>query len=428
MPKNNPIAEQLIQRTAAYVPDMDYEGADRPQAEKPWARWLEAELGFRNHWYPVEASRNIPDNSHKAIKLLGEDILYVRRRGKLFAIEDRCSHRGTRFSVRPICYTDDTITCWHHAFTFNMDDGRIRTLLNDPESSLIGRKGIKAYPVREVKGVIFTFVGDIEPPPLEADVPAGFFDDDVAVCVADPYVVNANWRLGAEGGYDPGHHFIHNWSKYAINARIPMTYGWTSKKEALLETALYQHAGSGPAGFTRIASETNMAMGATIPGRNGEPATEIVLPIAAGQTPEEIELLGASNYATKVGAWLPCALTVDPWPFPGVVHNEYYVPRDANSHYYFQCGWSRVGNEQQAEDWANGQMGQVRWKIPVTDDFTVQDAEAREGIAKYYAEEDGWQQEQPAAFDIELLMWRVFAGENARGIQQERHTRGMFKR
>lgn len=428
MSNNNPIAEDLIKRTAAYVPDMDYDGADRPQAEKPWAKWLEAELGFRNHWYPVEASRNIADNSHKAIKLLGEDILFVRRRGKLFAIEDRCSHRGTRFSVRPICYTDDTITCWHHAFTFNMDDGRIRTLLNDPESSLIGRKGIKAYPVREEKGVIFTFVGDIEPPPLEADVPAGFFDDDVAVCVADPYVVHANWRLGAEGGYDPGHHFIHNWSKYAINARIPMTYGWTSKKEALLQTALYQHAGTGPAGFTRIASETNMAMGATIPGRNGEPATEIVLPIAAGQTPEEIKLLGASNYATKVGAWLPCALTVDPWPFPGVVHNEYYVPRDANSHYYFQCGWSRVKNEQQAEDWANGQMGQVRWKIPVADDFTVQDAEAREGIAKYYAEEDGWQQEQPAAFDIELLMWRVFAGENARGIQQERHTRGLFKR
>lgn len=428
MSKNNPIAEELIRRTAAYVPDMDYEGADRPQAEKPWSKWLEAELGFRNHWYPVEASRNIAENSHKAIKLLGEDILFIRRRGKLFAIEDRCSHRGTRFSVRPICYTDDTITCWHHAFTFNMDDGRIRTLLNDPESSLIGRKGIKAYPVREEKGVIFTFVGDIDPPPLEADVPVGFFDDDVAICVADPYVVNANWRLGAEGGYDPGHHFIHNWSKYAINARIPMTYGWTSKKEALLQTALYQRGGTGPGGFTRIASETSMAMGATIPGRNGEPATDIVLPIAAGQTPEEIELLGASNYATKVGAWLPCSLTVDPWPFPGVVHNEYYVPRDANSHYYFQCGWSRVKSEQQAEDWANGQMGQVRWKVPVADDFTVQDAEAREGIAKYYAEEDGWQQEQPAAFDIELLMWRVFAGENARGIQQERHTRGLFKR
>lgn len=428
MATNNPIAEDLIRRTAAYVPDMDYADADRPQAEKPWAKWLEAELGFRNHWYPVEASRNIPDNGHKAIKLLGEDILFLRRAGKVYAIEDRCSHRGTRFSMRPLCYTDDSITCWHHAFTFNLDDGRIRTLLNDPQSSLIGNKGIKSYPVREVKGVIFTFVGDIEPPPLEADVPVGFFDEDVAICVADPYVVNANWRLGAEGGYDPGHHFIHNWSKYSINARIPMTFGWTSKKEALLETCLYESSNSSPSGFTRIAAETNMAMSATIPGHNGSEPTELVLPIAAGQTQEEIEMLGASNYATKVGAWLPCSLTVDPWPFPGVVHNEYYVPRDANSHYYFQCGWSKVSDAKQAEQWANGQLGQVRWKGPVADDFTVQDAEAREGIAKFYAEEDGWQQEQTAAFDIELLMWRVFAGENARGIQQERHTRGLFKR
>jgi len=425
---NNPIAEDLIRRTAAYVPDMDYPGADRPQAEKPWSRWLQAELGFRNHWYPVEASRNIPNNGHKALKLLGEDILYLRRAGKLYAIENRCSHRGTRFSIRPICYTDDSITCWHHAFTFNLDDGRVRTLLNDPQSSLIGGKGIKSYPVREEKGIVFTFVGDIEPPPLEADVPAGFFADDVAVCVADPYVVHSNWRLGSEGGYDPGHHFIHNWSKYAINARIPMTFGWTSKKEALLKTCLYESGGPGPSGFTRIAAETNMAMSATIPGRNGSPATEIVLPIAAGQTPEEIALLGSSNYATKVGAWLPCGLTVDPWPFPGVIHNEYYVPRDANSHYYFQCGWTKVGNAQQADDWANGQLGQVRWKGPVADDFTVQDAEARESIEKFYAEEDGWQQEQTAAFDIELLMWRVFAGENARGIQHERHTRGQFKR
>ena len=428
MSKINPIAEDLIRRTAAYVPDIDAKDADKPSATKPWENWLKAELGFRNHWYPTEASRNIPDRGHKAIKLLGEDILFIRRGGKLYAIEDRCSYRGTRFSMRPLCYTDDTITCWHHAFTFNLDDGRIRCLLNDPDSSLAGNKGIKSYPVREEKGIIFTFIGDIDPPPLEQDLPPGFFDEDMAVCVADPYIVNANWRLGSEGGYDPGHHFIHNWSRYSINARIPMTYGWVSKKENLLETSLYQKIENGPKGFTRIASETSMAMGATIPGRNGEPDTEIVLPIAAGQTPEEIELLGKSNYTTTVGAWLPCGLLVDPWPFPGVMHNEYYVPRDENSHYYFQCGWTRVKDAEEAEQWANGDLGQVRWKVPVADDFTVQDAEAREGIAKFYFEEDGWQQEQPALFDIELLMWRVFAGENARGIQEKRHTKGLFKR
>lgn len=427
---DNPIAADLIRRTAAYVPDFEHDSSDAPAtAEKPWQKWLEAELGFRNHWYPTEASRNIPEGKHKAIKLLGEDILYLRRGGKLYAIEDRCSHRGTRFSMRPITYTNDTITCWHHAFTFNLDDGRIRCILNDPDSKLVGHIGIKSYPVREVKGVVFTFVGDMNPPPpLEHDVPPGFFDKDIAVCVADPYVVQANWRLGSEGGYDPGHHFIHNWSVFSVDARLPMSFGWTSKKEALLKTALYQAPEDGPKGFTRMAAETNQAMSAVIPPRNGGKPTEIVLPIAKGMTDQEIRRLGEAQYTTTVGAWLPCGLKVDPWPFPGVIHNEYYVPRDENSHYYFQCGWTKVSNEEEAREWAEGELGQVRWKIPVVDDFTVQDAEAREGIAKFYYEEGGWQQEQLARSDIELLMWRVFAGEHCRGIQKKQHTLGHFKR
>lgn len=428
-PSANPIAAELMNRCAAYVPDYDLDGSENePTAEKPWQRWLSAELGFRNHWYPTEACRNIPEGGHKVIKLLGEDIMYLRRMGRLYAIEDRCAHRGTRFSYRPVHYTDDTITCWHHAFTYNLDDGRIRCLLNDPESSLAGRKGIKSYPVREEKGVIFTFVGDMDPPPpLEWDLAPGFFDEDVAVCVADPYVVNANWRLGSEGGYDPGHHYIHNWSKFSINAKMPMTFGWVSKKEALLSTALYERNAQGRNGFVRIAGETEQGVTAVIPGRNGDAPHEVVLPIAM-QEPEELALLDKAIFATNVGAWLPGSLKVDPWPFRGVVHNEYYVPRDADSHYYFQCGWKKVKSEAEREQWAEGELGQVRWKIPVVEDFTVQDAEARENTQEFYKREGGWEHEQLARFDIELLMWRVFAGEMARGIQTVEHTRGHFKR
>ena len=145
----NPIAANLIRRTAAYVPDVKVDDSEAPSTEKPWQTWLDAALGFRNHWYPVEASRNIREGDHKLIKLLGEDILYIRRKGRLYAIEDRCCHRGARFSVRPIHYTDDTITCWHHTFTFDLNDGKIRCILNDSESSLGGSRGIKSYPVRE---------------------------------------------------------------------------------------------------------------------------------------------------------------------------------------------------------------------------------------------------------------------------------------
>ena len=125
---------------------------------------------------------------------------------------------------------------------------------------------------------------------------------------------------------------------------------------------------------------------------------------------------------------MPCSLKVDPWPFPGVVHNEYYVPRDKNSHYYFQCGWFRSKDEKLREDWTNGDFGQVRWKIPVVDDFTVDDAKAREATNEFYAREDGWLNERSAAFDVELLMWRTFCSDHARGIQKPEHTRGQFAR
>ena len=47
---------------------------------------------------------------------------------------------------------------------------------------------------------------------------------------------------------------------------------------------------------------------------------------------------------------------------------------------------------------------------------------------KFYNEEDGWEQEQLARADIELLMWRVFAGDTARGVQTIEHTKGLIKR
>jgi len=103
------------------------------------------------------------------------------------------------------------------------------------------------------------------------------------------------------------------------------------------------------------------------------------------------------------------------------------VPIDENSHYYFQCGWRRVSSEQERKDW-EGTLGHFNWRVPVVEGFTRQDAEAREGIAKFYAEENGWQNEIIAAYDIELIMWRIFASDNCRGIQKREHALGQFRR
>ena len=56
-------------------------------------------------------------------------MLLIRKNGKVYSIENRCLHRGARFSVRPLCLTKDTITCWLHTFTFSLQDGKVRTIL-----------------------------------------------------------------------------------------------------------------------------------------------------------------------------------------------------------------------------------------------------------------------------------------------------------
>lgn len=419
------ITSTLIDRAAPYVSDFEYKGSGTASATKPWAKWLEATLGFRNHWYPVDASRNFKEDVPRVLTLLGEEILFVRLEGQLRAIENRCPHRGSRFSVRPLFYTKQTITCWHHTWTFNLDDGTIRSILNNPESKFCGRRGVKAYPLQEAKGIVFIFIGDTAPPPLALDVPPGFLDPDVAVCVADPYVVRSNWRLGCEGGYDPGHHFIHNWSPFPIDRGLPFSFGVVSTAKDLKETTDYEVRQDGPRGFTRHSAKAAIRFDATIPARGTEPATTITLPLAVGMSDEA--KAAHEVYKIDVGLWMPCGLIVNPFPGPGCIHNEYYVPIDENSHYYFQCGWRRVSSEQERKDW-EGTLGHFNWRVPVVEGFTRQDAEAREGIAKFYAEENGWQNEIIAAYDIELIMWRIFASDNCRGIQKREHALGQFRR
>ncbi len=164
---------------------------------KGWAPYVEAKLGFRNHWYPGLFTHELKEGEPVEIMLLGESILVNRIDGKPYAIRNRCLHRGVRFSKHLECYKKGTITCWYHAFTYNWSDGALCDIITNPSSSLIGKLKLKTYPVREAKGLIFVFVGDIDPPDLATDVPPGFLDEGRAVH-GKRRMVKSNWRLGVE--------------------------------------------------------------------------------------------------------------------------------------------------------------------------------------------------------------------------------------
>jgi phenylpropionate dioxygenase-like ring-hydroxylating dioxygenase large terminal subunit len=67
-------------------------------AEAPYRRFNIPATGFRNYWYPILTAGEI-GRKPKAVRLLGEDIVLFRDAGKLFALEDRCPHRGVKLSI-----------------------------------------------------------------------------------------------------------------------------------------------------------------------------------------------------------------------------------------------------------------------------------------------------------------------------------------
>lgn len=65
----------LIDETVGFV--------DRPQSKpgKPWQVWLDAELGFRDYWYPAALAQQLGEGATRSITLLGEDIMLTRQNG-----------------------------------------------------------------------------------------------------------------------------------------------------------------------------------------------------------------------------------------------------------------------------------------------------------------------------------------------------------
>ena len=112
------------------------------RVKEGWRPYLEAKLGFRNHWYPALFGYELSGDAPQAVKLLGEPIILRRVDGRVYALADRCAHRRVRFSAKIECYTKDTITCWYHGFTYHFADGKLVQVLTEPGCALVAKWGL----------------------------------------------------------------------------------------------------------------------------------------------------------------------------------------------------------------------------------------------------------------------------------------------
>jgi renierapurpurin 18,18'-hydroxylase len=110
-----------------------------------------------NHWYVVATSKEISDRPLGVTLWKKEIVIYRDQTGKINALEDRCPHRQVKLSSGKI--VDNSIECSYHGWRFN-GEGNCSFIPYLEEKQKIPPCKIRTYPVQELDGFIWLFLGD----------------------------------------------------------------------------------------------------------------------------------------------------------------------------------------------------------------------------------------------------------------------------
>ena len=119
---------------------------------------------MRRYWHPITGSSHLRRKKVVPIRLLGEDlVLYRDLRGQIGLIDHVCAHRRVDLSTGyPM---ENGLRCAYHGWTYNAE-GRCIAQPGEPANSrLKDQVKLKSYPVQELGGLVFAYLGP-EPAPL----------------------------------------------------------------------------------------------------------------------------------------------------------------------------------------------------------------------------------------------------------------------
>ena len=158
---------------------------------------------FRRYWLVVSTAHELHDIP-QAVKVLGEELVLFRdQHGQLGLLGEHCPHRGTSLEYGDI--EDGGLRCPYHGWLFDVH-GRCLEMPAEPKDSKFCEKVKQlSYPVRELGGLIFAYMGpeQANPPPLPQYAPLlerGGQRQVEAVRHAD-----YNWFNFFENSADPAH-------------------------------------------------------------------------------------------------------------------------------------------------------------------------------------------------------------------------------
>ncbi|MGH9036861.1 MAG: Rieske 2Fe-2S domain-containing protein [Acidimicrobiia bacterium] len=113
---------------------------------------------LRRYWHPIHPAIGLADNPVTKVRILGEDLVLFRdRSGGLGLVGERCPHRRTSLA----CGIPEAegLRCCYHGWLFDAGGKCLEQPLEPPDSTFKDRVRITAYPVAEMGGLVWAYLG-----------------------------------------------------------------------------------------------------------------------------------------------------------------------------------------------------------------------------------------------------------------------------
>jgi len=169
----------------------------------------------RRYWHPVAAAAELtPEHPRKRVKILGEElVLYRTESGRFGLLAEHCSHRGT--SLYYGFLEGECLRCPYHGWLYDSSGHCVEQPFEPAQSLMRHTLRHPAYPVEELGGLLFAYMGPPEKKPLLPNW-------DILVWkhgrrrVERVETLNCNWLQALENTAD----FVHTYFLHAHTLKL----------------------------------------------------------------------------------------------------------------------------------------------------------------------------------------------------------------
>lgn len=360
-----------------------------------WSSWPvydQATLGLRDYWYPVRWSNTVTTEPEEVV-LCGERIMLMRDAdGSARALHNRCPHRGVRLSEGSQQFPG-TVSCAYHGWTYDLETGNLEAVITDgPDSPICGKASVQAYPVEERLGLVWIYIGDRDPHPIDEQLPEELTGDAGFTVGGRIDPRRGNWRLACENGFDEGHaKYLHRTSLWRIFKTMP-TWNITHIERRGRWIYRVQDEVHWDAHFDGLGTWTNKRWWKIKP-----PEDKTFNIGNTGAAAEVDPVIEAQEFPGFASVSQPGVLRI---AYPQFIHYEFYVPTTEDEHLY-------VGMMVQFKTGLRGAWYRLRYLAGIRwlfhGNFSGQDA--------WMVEETDAPPEQLYRPDLSLTAWRRLCSE-----------------